>query len=154
MSSANDLNQLTAQAQNFKKATKFHIWKNTTFWMETEKMKANDRERIYEILVFDGFLDAKRVRILKDDGCSTNVNSLEIFKKNKEILTWVSCKFGVGHSKSRSSEKSYIVVLGAVSKLEMHKYRSNWLFDNYRYDLLWECCGNFMIIRLLATKSD
>ena len=97
-------------------------------------MKFNDRVPQSELLVLDGLLERKSVRVLKDDGCNTNVMSYEFFNKNKKLLRWKSCEVEVRHSKSGSSENSSNVVLGATLIIGNHKYRSNWLVANCRYD--------------------
>ncbi len=35
-----------------------------------------------DLIVFDESLDGRKVRVLKDNGCNTNVVSLEFFEKN------------------------------------------------------------------------
>ena len=149
LSAPNDLRQLPAQDQDVKKASKSNVETNTAFCMGNEKAKVNDRVPMSELLLLDGFLDEKRVRVLKDDGCNTNVMSYEFFKKNKNILRWENCKVEVRHSKSGSIENSSIIVLGATLKIETHKYRSNWIVADCRYDLLlgmpWHVSNNPLI---------
>ena len=86
--------------------------------------------------MLNGSLENRAVRVLKDDGCNTNIMSYEFFNKNKMILKWRNCQVEIRHSKSGSKENSSIVVIGAVLKIGSHKYRSNWLVADCRYELL------------------
>jgi hypothetical protein len=108
--------------------------------MGTEKEKFNERVQQSEPL------EGKSFRVLKDDGCNTDVMSYEFFKRYKKLLRWKSCEVEVRHSKSGLSENSSTVVLGATLNIRNHKYISNWLVADCRYDLLlgmpWHVSNN------------
>ena len=89
-----------------------------------------------DLFVLDGSLEGKRVKVLKDDGCNTNVVSHEFFQKNRKFFRWKSCNVEVKHSKSGSLENSTQVIQGATLKVGSHVYQSNWLVANCRYDIL------------------
>lgn len=44
-----------------------------------------------DLIVLDGSLEGKRVRVLKDDGCNTNVVSHEFFRKHRKNFNWERC---------------------------------------------------------------
>jgi len=46
-----------------------------------ENLSMNGSVTVNDLIVLDGSLEGKRVRVLKDDGCNTNVVSHEFFKK-------------------------------------------------------------------------
>ena len=51
-----------------------------------ENISMNSSVVVKDLLVLDGTLDMKRVRLLKDDGCNTNVVSHEFSQKNKSCF--------------------------------------------------------------------
>ena len=51
-----------------------------------ENISMNSSVVVKDLLVLDGTLEMKRVRVLKDDGCNTNVVSHEFFRKNKSCF--------------------------------------------------------------------
>ena len=89
-----------------------------------------------DLIVLDGTLEEKRVRVLKDDGCNTNVVSHEFFERNRQNFNWEKCEVEVKHSKSDSVESSSKVILGATLRIGKHLYKSNWLVASCRYDVL------------------
>lgn len=89
-----------------------------------------------DLIVLEGFLDGKRVRVLKDDGCNTNVVSREFFNKNRKNFKWKNCNVEVSHSQKGSVENSSKSIIGATLRIGKHLYKSNWLVANCRYDLL------------------
>jgi len=111
-----------------------------------ENISMNSSVVVKDLLVLDGTLDMKRVRVLKDDGCNTNVVSHEFFQKNKSCFKWKHCNVEVRHSEADSVEKSSQVVLGATVRIGKHSYKSNWLVANCRYDVLlgmpWHVANN------------
>lgn len=101
-----------------------------------EDISMNGSVEVKDLLVLDGSLEKKRVRVLKDDGCNTNVVSHKFFQKNKGCFKWKNCNVEVRHSEADSVEKSSEVILGATLKIGKHLYKSNWLVANCRYDVL------------------
>ena len=69
-----------------------------------ENISMNSSVVVKDLLVLDGTLDMKRVRVLKDDGCNTNVVSHEFFQKNKSCFKWKHCNVEVRHSEADSVE--------------------------------------------------
>ena len=104
---------------------------------------------IEDLLVLRGSLGGKKVRVLKDDGCNTNVVSHEFFKKNRKFFKWKKCDAEVNHSKLGSVENASEVILGATLSFGKHKYRSNWLVSTCRYDVIlgmpWHVASNLQI---------
>ena len=89
-----------------------------------------------ELIVVEGFMEGEKVRVLKDDGCNTNIISSEFFLKNIGLLKWKQCDIEVQHSSKESSEFATRIVLGATLEIGNHAYKSNWLVANCRYDVL------------------
>ena len=149
MSAPNDLRERPAQSQDSKQTGSYRIETNAALCVGARRKKFDNGVPISDLLVLDGFLEGKNVRILKDDGCNTNVMSYEFFNRYKKILRWKNCEVEVRHSKSGSCENSSIVILGATLKIGTHKYRSNWLVADCRYDLLlgmpWHVSNNPLI---------
>lgn len=62
-----------------------------------------------------GTLNWKMVRVLKDDGCSTN---MLFVRKNKNIFKSLTRAVVIGHSAKNSNEEANEIVIGAELKLE------------------------------------
>ena len=91
---------------------------------------------VENLLVIDGFLNGKMVKILKDDGCNTNVISRDFVATNKDIFHTLDTKTTAAHSKKGSHEEATQVVVDGVLNMGSHKYRSNWAVADCRYDVL------------------
>ena len=91
-------------------------------FVDTEKVKVNDCVPLSDLLVLNGSLEKRQIRVLKDHGCKTNVMSLDFFNKNKKILEWRGCQVEVRHSKSNSSKNSSVIVIGTTLKIGTHIY--------------------------------
>ena len=108
--------------------------------------KGNRQMPLEDLILLDGSLEGKRVRVLKDDGCNTNVVSRDFFRRNKKHLKFEECDVQVKHSNIDSIENSSTVILGATLKIGKHSYKSNWLVANCRYDVLlgmpWHVANN------------
>ena len=59
-----------------------------------------------DLIVLEGSLEGKRVQVLKDDGCNTNVVSHDFFERNQGHFKWDVCDVEVRHSKADSVENS------------------------------------------------
>ena len=119
-----------------KRVCRPNVESNTTVRESSEGIPIDEPVPMEDLIVLDGSLDGKRVRVLKDDGCNTNVVSHEFFSKNRRYFKWKKCKIEVRHSKSDSVENSSKVILGATLVVGKHSYKSNWLVANCRYDVL------------------
>ena len=80
----------------------------------SEKGSIDGLTPMEDLLVLEGSLDGHRFRILKDDGCNTNVASHQFFRVNCEKFNWEKCNVEFSHSKKGSTENASKVVLGAT----------------------------------------
>lgn len=78
----------------------------------------------------------KSVVALKDDGCNTNVISKAFVKQNRRLLKIRKTRSVINHSDKARTETSSEIVIGAEVEIGKHKYTSNWVVANSRYDLL------------------
>lgn len=62
----------------------------------------NDELVFEDLIVLDGELSGKKVRVLKDDGCNTNVVSQEFFQKNQSRFHVAKVNVDVMHSEDRT----------------------------------------------------
>ena len=119
---------------------------NATFHTPCKNLATKEIVPVKELMILDGSLNGKRVRVLKDDGCNTNVVSRDFFEINKGKLKWKKCEVEVRHSKHNSVERSSEVIVGATLVINGHVYKSNWLVANCRYDVLlgmpWHVSSN------------
>lgn len=88
------------------------------------------------LIVLDGKINGVKVRVLKDDGCNTNVVSKRLVKKFRHCFKVVDDDVLVQHSDKDSNERSSQVVLNGTLKIGNHTYTSNWVVANSRYDVL------------------
>ncbi len=89
-----------------------------------------------ELIVVEGLMEGEKVRVLKDDGCNTNIISNEFFQRNCGLLKWKHCDIEVKNSSKESNELATKIVLGGTLQIGDHLYKSNWLVANCRYDIL------------------
>lgn len=119
---------------------------NMTSTTPSDSRDTEDIVPVEELIVLNGALDGRKVKVLKDDGCNTNVVSRNFFEKNKSSFKWKRCNVEVRHSKQDSVERSSEVIMGATLVIAEHSYKSNWLIANCRYDVLlgmpWHIANN------------
>ena len=98
------------------------------------------------LLVLNGKLNGVSVRVLKDDGCNTNVISQSFLDRYRKTFEVHNFKTLIKHSRDRSAEESSEVVMNATLNMQTHSYRSNWVFADCRYDVLfgmpWNVANN------------
>ena len=96
------------------------------------------------LLVLSGKLNGVSARVLKDDGCSTNVISRRFFGLHRRRFHVMEASIEVKHSKEESNETASQVVLNGTLQIGSHTYTSNWVVADCRYDVLfWDamaCC--------------
>ncbi len=93
------------------------------------------------LIVLEGSLNGKRVRVLKEDGCNTNVVSGEFLKNKSESFKVLKRPVEVMHSEDNTLEKA-----SAELRFGTHVYTSNWVVARCRYDVLlglpWHVANN------------
>ena len=104
--------------------------------VENEDIIIDKNVPIDDLILLNGSLGGIRVKVLKDDGCNTNVVSQEFFRRNRKNFNWKGCNVEVSHSHKGSVENSSQVILGATLTIGKHSYKSNWLVASCRYDVL------------------
>ncbi len=109
---------------------------NTTLREKGENISIDDPIPMDVLMVLNGKLEGRRVKVLKDDGCNTNVVSKEFFKRNRKYFNVKKCNVEVSHSQKGSVENSSQAIIGATLQIGKHSYKSNWLVANCRYDVL------------------
>ena len=88
------------------------------------------------------------VRVLKDDGCNTNVVSKEFLAKYRSRNIFEVCQVNVTveYSQKGTKEEASEVRLNGTLRLGAHTYTSNWIVANFRYDvllgMLWHVAHN------------
>ena len=159
------LEQLKSAVEDIKKHSESegcpNVEANTTTPQVCNKVAIDDPIPVEDLIVLDGLLEGKKVSVLKDDGCNTNVVSRDFFEKNRGLFKWKECDVEVRHSKSGSVENSSEVILGGTLIIGKHSYKSNWLVANCRYEVLlgmpWHVAHNPLIDysqRIVKVNSD
>ena len=134
---------------------------NTTTPQVCKKVAFDDPIPVEDLIILDGLLEGKKVSVLKDDGCNTNVVSRDFFEKNRGLFKWRERDVEARHSKTDSVENSSEVILGGTLIVGKHSYKSNWLVSNCRYEVLlgmpWHVAHNPLIDysqRTVKVNSD
>ncbi len=129
------LEQLESDVENLKQKLNetlhTNLEFNTAYRGRSEGIPIEGPIPIDRLIILDGLLHGKRVRVLKDDGCNTNVISQEFFERNRKEYNWKNCIVEVSNSQKGSSE----AILGATLTIGNHSYKSNWLVAYCRYDV-------------------
>lgn len=112
----------------------------------TSTSGGGDDVPLQPLLVLNGKLNDVSVRVLKDDGCNTNVISQRILDLNRQCFRTKRKKVVVRHSRDGWTEVSSTVVVNGTLKIGSHTYTSNWVVMNTRYDVLlgmpWHVANN------------
>jgi Aspartyl protease len=90
---------------------------------------------ISPLIIFKGTFNGIPVKILKDDGCNTNVVSKAFVKNHKALFQVVNKKMSVNHSCEGQTEEVAQVVLNGKLTLGNHCYMSTFVVANCRYDI-------------------
>lgn len=88
------------------------------------------------LITFDGTIGGKKITVLKDDGCNTNVLSKDFVQKHRDLLNIRREDTIISHSDKRYTESSSEIIVDAEIEIGAHRYRSNWVVANCRYDML------------------
>lgn len=78
----------------------------------------------------------QQVSILKEDGCNKNVISRDFVNKHKHILNVQRTSATIRHSSKKVVEKNEEMVIGAEVEIGTHRYSSNWVVADCRYDVM------------------
>jgi hypothetical protein len=117
----------------------------------------DDNIPIEPLFVLDGMFNGKPVRILKDDGCNTNVVSRKFVERNAEAFKMKSRNVMVNHSADDRVEQATQIVLDGRIKVGNNEYLSNLVVSNCRYDVLlgmpWHVASNPKVSILHARCS-
>lgn len=91
---------------------------------------------IAELLVLRGLLKRQQVRILKDDGCNTNIISKAFYERHKHAFQVEDVHVVISHSKENTTERATKSVKNATLFIAGIPYTSNWAIASCRYDVL------------------
>lgn len=91
---------------------------------------------VADLIFLEGHLNSKPVRVLKDDGCNTNVVSRSLLERHRDSLQVVKGSTVLSHSKKGSTETTNQMIVDAELRLGNHLYRSNFVVGDCRYDVL------------------
>ena len=107
-------------------------------WSECVETKAavDDSIPIATLIFLDGCLNGIPVRVLKDDGCNTNVISKEFFNFHADCFDVIEKRVEIYHSNRQNTEMATQIVVNARLSCGEHVYRSNFTVANCRYDVL------------------
>lgn len=81
-------------------------------------------------------INGRRCKILKADGCNTNIISGEFIRRKERYFNVIDRKRCIEHSSEDSSELTNGVAVDAEVRIARHRYRSNWTVVNCWYDVI------------------
>lgn len=87
------------------------------------------------LIVLYGLINGRQCKILKDDGCNTNVISSEFIKRNK-YFNLLNQKLNIEHSNEDAAETTSEIVLDGSVQIGKHIYTSNFAVDNCSYYII------------------
>ena len=87
-------------------------------------------------MVFEGRIGNIPGKILKDDGASTNIISKSFFNKNPQNFNLLPQVVDVCHSSQDANEQGCELVENAKIEIQDHRYDSNFVLADTRYDAL------------------
>lgn len=91
---------------------------------------------IDKLITMPGTLNGRQVTVLKDDGCNTNVISRSFANRFRPFLDIRKSHYVVSHSNQGSTEDTDEMVYDTEVQIGSHRYRSNWVIADCRYDVL------------------
>lgn len=89
-----------------------------------------------ELFVLRGLIKGHQVRALKDDGCNTNIISVEFFERNRHLFKTEDATVHISHSEKNTVETASKIIRDATIVLGGIRYTSNWAIAQCRYDVL------------------
>ena len=98
------------------------------------------------LIVLEGTINGQKARMLKDDGCNTNLVSKEFLQRNRRLFKVIRTRTSIQHSMQGSGERASEMILNGTIKIGSHVYTSNFLVGSCRYDVLlgmpWHVANN------------
>lgn len=105
--------------------------------MQLDRITVNNIESVIPVdclIVLKGSLAGISVKVLKDDGCNTNIISRQFATKHASAFNIQPTRVPIAHSKQTSSKIATKVVLDATVSIGKHDYSSNFFVADCRYD--------------------
>ena len=93
---------------------------------------------VERLLVPSRTMNGLSVKVLKDDGCNTNVVSKEFLTKYRSGSIFEVCQENVTvvPPQKETKEEALEVILNGTLRLGAHTYNSNWIVANCQYAVL------------------
>ena len=88
------------------------------------------------LIVLNGWLHGKAVKVLQDDRCNTNVVLTQCLRSNRKVFKIAEVRSCVNHPQKDTSEESEELIISGTLKLGTHVYTYNWVVASGRYDVL------------------
>lgn len=88
------------------------------------------------LMVLNGKINGKKVEVLKDDGCNTNVISRTFLNRNKALFTLGASAVTISHSRKDSQETIDNFIINTTVTIGSHEYIGNWTVADCWYDVL------------------
>ena len=88
------------------------------------------------LIVLNGWRHGRAVKVLKDDGCNTNVVSTQFLRNNRKLFKIAKVRSCLNHSQRDTSEEFEELIISGTFKLVTHVYTSNCVVASGRYDVL------------------
>ena len=88
------------------------------------------------LIVLNSWLHGKVAKVLKDDGCNTNVVSTQVLRNDRKLFKIAKVRSCANHSQKDTPEESVELIISGTLRLVTHVYKSNWVVASGRYEVL------------------
>ena len=109
---------------------------------------------VKHLIVVEGTLNGESARILKEDGCNTNVVSRDFYAAHSDLFEVRESPIVVSHSKKGTTEQSSLVIMKATVEMGGTGIVPIGLLRNRVMTYYWECHGTFTAISRLITLLE
>ena len=99
-------------------------------------LSTDDSIPIGDLILLSGTVEGHESCMLKDDGCSTNIISKDLVRRNPDTFDIVDANITISHSKKGTTEKSVQMARSATIRVGSTTYTGNWAIADCRYDVL------------------
>lgn len=87
------------------------------------------------LFVLYGEENGLQIKILKDDGCNSDINLIHFVNHNKKYFETIQKNLKIDHSNERILEVTSELVVNAEIQIAKHTCCSNWAISKCRYDI-------------------
>lgn len=104
--------------------------------LQNQRVEDSAEVSCIPLLVMKGTFNGLPARVLKDDGCTSNVVSREFASAHEHLLKFSPVLIDVNHSKQGANEIATELIANGTVCIGSYSYTGNWIVADCRYDIL------------------